>query len=174
MKVQDDAEAVSPPVSAVLPLALRIRQSVTAMRWIEAGLAGVGGFLTILALAEASLMLGTVLLIAPFGASCVLVFALPTSPLDQPRNVIGGHLISAAIGLTVLSLLGPSPVALALGVGLAIAAMALTRTLHPPAGADPIVVIMAGASWSFLLAPVLVGTVAIVLIAALFRHWTVR
>jgi CBS-domain-containing membrane protein len=52
--------------------------------------------------------------------------------------------------------------------------MALTRTLHPPAGADPIVVIMAGASWSFLLAPVFVGTVAIVLIAALFRHWTRR
>jgi CBS-domain-containing membrane protein len=104
MKVQDDAGAVP-----ALPLAMRIRRSLTAMRWLEAGLAGAGGFLTILALAEARLTLGTVLLIAPFGASCVLVFALPESSLAQPRNVIGGHVISTAIGLMVLSLIGASP-----------------------------------------------------------------
>jgi CBS-domain-containing membrane protein len=111
------------------------------------------------------------LLIAPFGASCVLVFAIPQSPLAQPRNVIGGHLISTAAGLSVFGMLGQTPLAFALGVGLAIAAMLLTGTVHPPAGADPIVVILAGASWPFLFVPVLIGTVCIVLLGAGFHRW---
>ena len=56
-------------------------------------------------------------------------------------------------------------------MGLAISAMSLTRTLHPPAGADPIVVIAAGASWHFLFVPVLAGATIIVLIATAFRRW---
>ena len=168
MKVRADAA-----VSAAT-LVARIRHSAIATSWLEAVLAGLAGFITIYALAEATATSGTVLLIAPFGASCVLVFALPSSPLAHPRNVIGGHVLSTAIGLCVLSMMGASPAALALGVGLAISAMSLTRTLHPPAGADPIVVIMAGASWHFLLVPVLAGAAAIVAIAAAFRRRTVR
>jgi len=103
--------------------------------------AGAGGFLAILALASARAGLGANVLIAPFGASCVLVFAIPQSPLAQPRNVIGGHMISTAAGLLVFYLLGQTPLAFALGVGLAVTAMLLTGTVHPPAGADPIVVI---------------------------------
>jgi CBS-domain-containing membrane protein len=119
-------------------------------RWIEAGVSGLGGFLVILLLAQLTRNLHALLLIAPFGASCVLAFALPQSPLAQPRNLIGGHLISTAIGLAVFSWLGTSPVSFGLAVGLAIAAMQLTGTLHPPAGADPIVVIMSKAAWSCL------------------------
>lgn len=139
---------------------------------IEAGIAGLGGFITILMLAELTAHLGALLLIAPFGASCVLVFALPQSPLAQPRNVIGGHVVSTCVGLAVAALLGPTPVAFALGVGLAITAMSLTRTLHPPAGADPIVVIAAGASWPFLFTPVLAGAVLIVVLAFVYRRLT--
>ena len=64
-------------------------------------------------------------------------------------HYIVDHLISTAAGLSVFYLLGQTPLAFALGVGLAITAMLLTGTLHPPAGADPIVVIFAGASWPF-------------------------
>lgn len=99
--------------------------------------------LAIALLARLSVSLNTPLLIAPFGASCVLVFAIPQSPLAQPRNVIGGHLLSSAIGLAVFGLMGASPLAYGLAVGLAIAAMQFSGTLHPPAGADPIVVILA-------------------------------
>ena len=91
-------------------------------------------------LARLTLSLHAALLIAPFGASCVLVFALPQSPLAQPRNVIGGHMISTLVGLCAYHLIGASPLSFGLAVGLAIAAMLLTAPLHPPAGADPIVV----------------------------------
>jgi CBS-domain-containing membrane protein len=100
----------------------------------------------------------------------VLAFALPQSPLAQPRNVIGGHLISTAVGITAFSLLGNQPLAFGAAVGFAIAAMELTGTLHPPAGADPIVVLTAKASWTFLISPVLTGAVAIVLLAIVYHR----
>jgi CBS-domain-containing membrane protein len=139
-------------------------------RWTAAGVSGLGGFVVIFLLAQLTASLHTALLIAPFGASCVLVFALPQSPLAQPRNVIGGHLISTAVGLAVFSLLGAQPLSLGLGVGLAIAAMQATGTLHPPAGADPIVVILTAMGWPFLLSPVLVGAIAIVGLAAAYHR----
>lgn len=125
----------------------------------------------IFVLGSLALKLDTVLLIAPFGASCMLVFAIPQSPLAQPRNVIGGHVLSTVCGLSVFYLLGATPVALALGVGIAITAMAVTGLLHPPAGADPMVVMLASASWRFLFTPVLVGAGVIVLIAIGYHRW---
>jgi CBS-domain-containing membrane protein len=95
-------------------VATRLRQIVPAAVWAVPIKAGVGAFITILFLAEMSWHLGTTLLIAPFGASCVLVFAVPQSPFAQPRNVIGGHLISATIGLLVFHTLGATPFAYAL------------------------------------------------------------
>lgn len=137
--------------------------------WRTALVSGGGGALTILILSGAADLSHAALLVAPFGASCVLVFALPQSPLAQPKNVIFGHLISTAVGLAAFALFGAHPWSFALGVGLAIALMQITGTLHPPAGADPIVVILAKAAWPFLFTPVLVGAVAIVL-AGLAYH----
>ena len=148
--------------------------SPVAKTWIGAGVAGLGGFLAIFLLAQATSSFHQLLLIAPFGASCVLVFGLPQSPLAQPRNVIGGHLISTAIGLAVFYLLGASPLSFGLGVGVAIAVMLLTGTTHPPAGADPIVVILAKAAWPFLFSPVLIGAVAIVIIAVIYHRLVSR
>src|SRR3984885_7314362 len=148
--------------------------SPIAQKWIGAAIGGCGGFIVIYLLAQLAESLHTVLLIAPFGASCVLVFALPQSPLAQPRNVIGGHLISTTVGLGVFALLGAAPLSFGLAVGLAIAAMELTGTLHPPAGADPIVVILAKASWPFLFSPVLVGATAIVIIAFVYHRGVSR
>jgi len=136
-----------------------------------AAVSGLGGFLVIYILSQLGASLAVPLLVAPFGASCVLVFALPQSPLAQPKNVVGGHLISAFIGVTVFGLLGAHPLSFALAVGLAIAAMQATGTLHPPAGADPIVVLVAGASWSFLIMPMLAGTVLIVAAAYCFHRF---
>jgi CBS-domain-containing membrane protein len=133
-----------------------------ARPWQAALLAGFGGFLTIGMLAAVTATDALSLLIAPFGASCVLVFGVPASPFARPRNVIGGHLVTALVGLIAVSLFGPGPLGIAVGVGLAIAAMMVTDTVHPPAGANPIVVALSHASWSFLAAPVLLGTVAIV------------
>lgn len=83
-------------------------------------IAGLGGFGVIFLLAEVTARFEAGLLIAPFGASCVLVFGLPQSPLAQPRSVIGGHVVSTVMGLLVFSFLGSTALAFGLGVGLAI------------------------------------------------------
>jgi CBS-domain-containing membrane protein len=107
---------------------------------------------------------------APFGASCVLLFSLSGSPLSQPANVIGGHFISTLVGL-VLRLLFPNEWwAAALAVGLAIALMSALRITHPPAGADPLVVFAADPDFSFLVFPVLSGASALVAVATLFHR----
>lgn len=154
------AEAATEATPAVPGLKVRFRRAGAA-----ALVSGFGGFLAVYLLAQATLSLDVLLLIAPFGSSCVLLFALPQSPLAQPRNVIGGHMISSLVGVVVLATVGADPLAMGLAVGLAIAAMQATGTLHPPAGGDPLVVMAAGAGWSFLLNPVLAGSVALVLTA---------
>jgi CBS-domain-containing membrane protein len=97
------------------------------------------------------------LVMVPFATSIVLVMGMPDAEPAQPRALIGGHLISTVIGLLVVSVTGPSPWAAAVAVGLAMAAMHVTRTFHPPAGIDPLIVVAQGMSWSFLIAPVAVG-----------------
>ena len=136
----------------------------------EAALAGLGGALAIGVLAACAATAATPLIIAPFGASCVLLFTVPASPLAQPRNVIGGHMISAIVGLIVVALLGPSPLAMAVGVGLAIVATRITGTVHPPAGANPIVVALTGAHWWFFAIPVGLGAAILVLVATLYHR----
>ncbi|AIQ11407.1 membrane protein [Paenibacillus durus] len=130
----------------------------------------IGGFVAIGLLALLTGLTSAVWLMAPFGASCVLAFGVWDAPLSQPRNIVGGHLISTAVGLLLFHIFGNGFWVLALGVGLAIALMHVTRTTHPPAGANPIVVIMAGSPWSFLINPVLIGSLIIVIIALLINN----
>jgi CBS-domain-containing membrane protein len=101
----------------------------------------------------------------PFATSIVLVLGSPRSKPAQPRALIGGHLVSTFVGLVVLKLVGPGSWQAALAVGLAMVAMHLTETFHPPAGIDPLVVVVNGMSWSFLIAPVGAGAVLLALFA---------
>ncbi|MBH0044231.1 HPP family protein [Pseudoalteromonas sp. SWXJZ10B] len=102
-------------------------------------------------------------LMAPFGATAVLVFGIPNSPLAQPKNVIFGHLLTAFVGIVFVTYVGDGSVSIALAVGFAITLMMLTKTVHPAAGANPILIIVSGQSWDFLIMPVLVGTMFIVI-----------
>jgi CBS-domain-containing membrane protein len=133
---------------------------------------GFGGFLAILACSYSGSLTQLALLMAPFGATCVIAFALPQSPLAQPRSIVGGHLLSTLIGLVTLSLFDTHGWSMALAVGAAITCMQLTRTLHPPAGADPLVVMIAGSGWSFLFTPVLIGSLLLVLAAFGYHRLT--
>jgi CBS-domain-containing membrane protein len=108
------------------------------------------------------------LMFVPFATSIVLVMGSPDVEAAQPRALIGGHLVSTVIGLLVVKLMGPGPFAAAFAVGLAMLAMQLTRSFHPPAGIDPLVIVVNDMSWSFLLAPVAVGAC---LLAALAFVW---
>jgi CBS-domain-containing membrane protein len=130
----------------------------------------LGAFLGIAATGYPAALTHAPLLIAPFGATCVLIFGAPDSPLAQPRNVIGGHCIATVISLVLLHLFGADWWVMALAVATAIGVMQLTSTLHPPAGATPLVVMMTKASWSFLFIPVLVGVFVLVGCAVLFNN----
>jgi CBS-domain-containing membrane protein len=130
----------------------------------------LGAFLGIAATGYPATLTHAPLLIAPFGATCVLIFGAPDSPLAQPRNVIGGHCITTVISLTLLHLFGADWWVMALAVATGIGVMQLTSTLHPPAGATPLVVIMTKASWSFFFTPVLTGALVLVGCAVLFNN----
>lgn len=128
-------------------------------------LSSLGAIVAIAVTGWLSVLSGIPWLMAPFGASCVLAFGVPDSPLAQPRAIVGGHLVATVVGLVVVTLLGDGWLACALGVGLALAAMQVTRTVHAPAGADPLIVIVAHAPVSYLISPVLAGSLVIVLTA---------
>ncbi|SIQ07172.1 HPP family protein [Maribacter ulvicola] len=131
---------------------------------------GLGGFLAITAVSLLTYYTDHPFLMAPFGATCVLAFGVPNSPLAQPRNIIGGHLVAALVGLLCFYLFGNEWYSLALGVGLAIFVMQLTGTTHPPAGANPIVVILGAESLMFLINPVFTGALVITVIALIFNN----
>ncbi|MBC7883305.1 MAG: HPP family protein [Anaerolineae bacterium] len=144
-------------------------------------LSWAGAIVGIGALAYLSLGTGYPLVIAPFGATSVLVFGVPDSPLAQPRNVLLGNCLSACIAVALVALFGAQPLVMALAVATAIAAMQWTRSVHPPAGAVALVGVMSHASWPFILAPVFCGSLVLVCCTFAFstfapgrtypRHW---
>ena len=168
----NESKDTVPRASAIAGLARAIGMPALERPFLrDTALAGLGGFLAIAVLAGLGAIAAAPLIIAPFGASSVLLFSIPASPLAKPRNVIGGHVISALVGLLALAILGASPLSMAAGVGVAIVAMRLTGTTHPPAGANPIVIIAAGAPWWFLAVPVAAGAATLVISAALYHRW---
>ncbi len=133
----------------------------------------LGSFLSILLLQWLSNHTSNNWLIAPFGASCVLLFASPQSPFAQPRNVIGGHLVAAMTALFCIQLLGHSALTMALAVSLSIVLMQVWRTVHPPAGATALLLTLTTpgtVGYEFILTPVLSGSVALVLIATVCNN----
>jgi CBS domain-containing membrane protein len=114
-------------------------------------------------------------LVAPMGASAVLLFAVPASPMAQPWPIIGGNSLSALVGFAVGQELGHGTLACGLAVGLAIGVMSLTRSLHPPGGAAALTGVLGGslvdsAGWWFPLAPVALNAVALVAVGWLFHR----
>jgi CBS-domain-containing membrane protein len=110
------------------------------------------------------------LIIASFGASAVLIYAAVKSPLAQPRNLIGGHVFSAFVGVACYQLLGGSWYSAALAVSCAIAVMLLTGTLHPPGGATALLAVTGSAQihnlgFLYVLAPVGLGALIMLGIA---------
>ena len=132
-------------------------------------LAGAAGGAAAIGLMEAlSTRIAMPLVAIPFATSIVLVMGSPEVDAAQPRALVGGHVVATAVGLVVVKLAGPAPWAAALAVGLAMAAMHLTRTFHPPAGIDPLLVVLNNMPWSFLFVPVAIGAA---LLAAFAFVW---
>jgi len=140
----------------------------------------VGGFLGISGLAlSLQLILGDAdlaLMIGTFGATAVLVYGVPYSPLAQPYNVVFGHLISAAIGVAVFQIVGEANwLSAALAVSLAIAAMQASRSVHPPGGATALIAVIASPAihelgFLYIVYPVGFGAVLLVGIALITNN----
>lgn len=133
-------------------------------------LACMGIFCGIGALAYSSFQLDVLLALGSFGSTSILVFCFPENHFSQPRSVVCGHVISTAVGLAALSLLGPAWWAVALAVALAAAAMMVTNTVHPPAGSNPLIVFLGMAHWDFLVFPTLIGALVLVVVAVVYHR----
>lgn len=119
-----------------------------------------------------------IFLIGSFGASCVLIYGAIQSPLAQPRNLVGGHVISALIGVTVFKIV-PDIIWLSapLAVAFSIVAMQYTKTLHPPGGATALIAVSSTGKipelgYWYVLSPVLSGCLILLLVALIFNNMT--
>lgn len=138
----------------------------------RAAIAGVGGVVGIAMMVALAQVSGVPLSAVPFATSIVLVMSAPDSPQAQPRNIVGGHVISAACGFAVLWSFGSAPLLAAPAVGLAIAVMVMTRTLHPPAGINGLLIVTQAPGWTFLFVPVLAGALILVALAWAYTRAT--
>jgi CBS-domain-containing membrane protein len=136
----------------------------------EIAFAWIGGFISILIIGYLTKFYDNLLVMGSFGASCVLLFGFPKSPFSQPRNVILGHFLSTFIGLAFLHILGNEYWSMALSLATAIAVMIATRTVHPPAGSNPLIVFLLGANWDYLIFPSLMGSIILVLVAIFYNN----
>jgi len=133
-------------------------------------LSWAGGLSAITALGLISSWSHHPLVVAPFGASTVLLFGYHSSPLAQPRNIVLGNLLASIMAVLCVALLGVSPLSMGLAVGLTIALGQMTRCLHPPAGAVALLGVLLGAKPSFVLFPMLLGSLLLTLMAVLFSR----
>jgi len=108
-------------------------------------------------------------LIPPFGATMVLVMAVHESPLAQPKNIFFGHILSALSGVLIYFFLGMSFLSIGLAVAISVWTMMITKTIHPPAGANPIIAILGGKGLSFILLPVATGALIIIIFAMIYN-----
>ena len=116
-----------------------------------------------------------IFLLASFGSSMVLLYGYPESPFAQPKNVFFGHLVTAFIGLIVLHFI-PLPIYLTipLAVGLGVGLMILLNITHPPAGGNPIIVIIGGVSYEYLFSPVISGSLIIIVFAIIINRFILK
>ncbi len=112
-----------------------------------------------------------IFLVASFGSSMVLLYGYPESPFAQPKNVFFGHLVTTIVGMIFLYLI-PLPlfIIIPLAVGFGVGLMILLNVTHPPAGGNPIIVIMGSVSLDYLLNPIISGSIIILIFAVIINR----
>ena len=116
-----------------------------------------------------------VFLAASFGSSMVLLFGYPESPFAQPKNVFFAHLITSLVGVLIIQFVPVEQfLQIAIAVGLGIFLMIILGVTHPPAGGNPIVVILGGASYDFLLNPIIFGSIIIIVYAVIINRFILK
>ena len=140
---------------------------------IQSTLAGIFSIITIGVLTVLTYKTSYgIFLIASFGSTMVLLYGYPESPFAQPKNIILGHFLTALIGIIFLNFV-PLPIFLniPLAVGFGVMFMILLKVTHPPAGGNPIIVIIGSVSFDYLLTPVLIGSIIVVMFGVLINKF---
>ena len=140
---------------------------------IQSTLAGIFSIITIGVLTVLTYKTSYgIFLIASFGSTMVLLYGYPESPFAQPKNIILGHFLTALIGIVFLNFV-PLPIFLniPLAVGFGVMFMILFKVTHPPAGGNPIIVIIGSVSFDYLLTPVLIGSIIVVLFGVIINKF---
>ena len=110
-----------------------------------------------------------------FGSSMVLLFGFPESPSAQPKNVFFGHLVTTLVGIIFVNYIPlPIYINIALAVGAGIFFMILLNVVHPPAGGNPIIVIIGSVSYEYLISPIIFGCILILLLAILINKFILK
>jgi CBS-domain-containing membrane protein len=110
-----------------------------------------------------------------FGSSMVLLFGFPESPFAQPKNVFFGHLLSTFVGVIFVNYVSlPIYINIALAVGTGVFLMILLNVVHPPAGGNPIIVIIGSASYEYMINPIIFGCIIILLLAILINKFLLK
>ncbi|MDC3135446.1 HPP family protein [Candidatus Pelagibacter sp.] len=148
----------------------------TRESFIKAFIAGLFSILTIgiLTFLTYKTELG-IFLLASFGSSMVLLYGYPDSPFAQPKNVFFGHLVTAVVGLFFLNFIPfPLYIIIPLAVGFGVSLMILFNVTHPPAGGNPIIIIIGSVSLDYLLSPVITGSIIIVIFAVIINRFILK
>ena len=150
--------------------------NISKDNFIKAFLAGFFSSLTIgaLTLLTYNTSLG-LFLIASFGSSMVLLFGFPESPFAQPKNIFFGHLLTSFIGILFLNYI-PLPIfiTIALAVGAGVFFMIIFNVVHPPAGGNPIIVIIGGVSYEYLVNPIIFGSLIVLFFGIVLNKFILK
>ena len=143
---------------------------------IKSSLAGLFSILTIgvLSLLTYKTEYG-IFLIASFGSTMVLLYGYPESPFAQPKNIFFGHFLTSAVGIIILNLF-PLPIfiVIPLAVGLGVSLMILLNVTHPPAGGNPIIVIIGSVSFEYLLSPIITGSLIVIVFGYVINKFILK
>lgn len=131
----------------------------------------VGGALAIWLMELLSTRTAYPLFAVPFATSIVLVMGSPDMDAAQPRSLFGGHIVASVIGFAIAQFAGPSPLAAAVAVGASMIAMYLTRSFHPPAGIDPLLIVVNDMTWNYLLVPIAAGAAILTIFAYAWHNF---
>ena len=116
-----------------------------------------------------------IFLIASFGSSMVVLYGYPESPFAQPKNIFFGHLLTSLVGMICLYTLPlPSFILIPLAVGLGVGFMILLNVTHPPAGGNPVIIILVSVSYDYLFSPIITGTIIILLFGVIINKYILK
>ena len=113
-----------------------------------------------------------IFLLASFGSSMVLLYGYPESPFAQPKNIFFGHFLTSIVGIIFVNFIPlPIYIIIPLAVGLGVSLMIVTGVTHPPAGGNPIIVIIGSASFDYILSPIIIGSIIVLLFGVILNRF---